>query len=153
MQTILKVVKLDDVKAAKTGNGHYQTIRVQQYRLIPVGNSVLQAVTAVAGTRVLWSERTKKDGSGKVKGDLFYNSLNVGDPISGEIVRFNTTPYEIDGKTVTSFSTVVFEGENALNVANSQLSSHNACVVDENGVQTRDLTSKVTKVTEDTPIP
>lgn len=150
MQTILKIVKLDEVKPAKTGNGHYQTIKVQQYRLIPVGNSVLQAVTAVAGTRVLWSERQKKDGKGVVKGDLFFNSLNAGDPISGEVVKFNTTPYEIDGKTVTSFSTVVFEGENALNVANSQLSSHNACVIDEFGVATRDLTTKtVTKIEEE----
>ena len=149
MQSVLKVTNVSEVKPSSTGNGTYQTITVQQFRILAVGNKTIEMATANVSTRNLWSERTKKDGSGKVKGDVLFGQVAKGDYISGEILHFNTTPYDIDGKTVTSFKALTFEGENPVNVANSALSSKLACVVDENGVPTRDLkTLSATKVEE-----
>lgn len=142
MQTALKVTKIEALKDATTGNGQYQTITVQEFKLVPLGNRVIEMATAKLATRNLWSERTKKDG-GQMKGDVFFNSVAVGDYVAGEIMTFNTTAYKIDGREVTSRKVLVFEGENSTNVANSELSSNNACVVDENGVPTKDLSKSV----------
>jgi len=137
-QNVLKVTKIEAAKDASNGNGKYQTITVQEFKLVPVGNKTLEIATVKQATRNLWSERDKKDGS-KMKGDTFFNTLAVGDYVAGEITAFNTTPYNIDGKDVTSRKVLVFEGENGVNVANSELSSNFACVVDENGVPTREI--------------
>jgi hypothetical protein len=136
---VLKVTKVEAPKTASTGNGQYQTITVQEFKLISVGNTTLEVATVKQATRNLWSERDKKDG-GKMKGDTFFQQVAVGSYVAGEIVQFNTTPYEIDGRTVTSRKTLVFEGENGVNVCNSDLNSNSACVVDENGVPTKNLT-------------
>ena len=144
--SVLKVTNVEAPKAASTGNGHYQTITVQEFKYVPVGNTTIEVKTIKKATRNIWSEREKKDG-GKMKGDTFFQQLSVGDSVAGEIINFNTTPYEIDGKTVTSRKTLVFEGENGVSVCNSELSSNNACVVDENGVTTKELKS-VTKIEE-----
>ena len=143
MQHVLKVTKIEAAKEASNGNGKYQTITVQEFKLVPVGNKTLEIATVKQTTRNLWSERNKKDGS-KMKGDTFFNSLAVGDYVAGEIQTFNTTPYDIDGKTVTSRKTLVFEGENGTNVCNSELSNNFACVVDENGVPTKEIKKPVT---------
>lgn len=146
---VLKVTNVSEVKPSSTGNGTYQTITVQQFRILAVGNKTIEMATANVSTRNLWSERKTKDGKSTVKGDVLFGQVVKDGYISGEILHFNTTPYEIDGKTVTSYKVLKFEGENAVNVANSALSSKLACVVDENGVPTRDLkTLSVTKVEE-----
>lgn len=146
---VLKVTKVEAPKQASNGNGFYKTITVQEFRLVPVGNKTVEVATVKQATRNLWSERQKKDGSGVVKSDTFFDTISQGDFVAGEIMHFNTTPYDIDGKTVTSFKALTFEGENPVNVANSALSSKLACVIDENGVPTRDLkTLSVTKVEE-----
>lgn len=138
MQNVLKVTKVEAPKDASNGNGKYQTITVQEFKLIPIGNRNLEIATVKTATRNIWSERNKKDG-GKMKGDTFFNSIVAGDYVAGEIVNYSTTPYYIDNKQVTSRKTLVFEGENGINVCNSELSSNNACVVDENGTLTKEL--------------
>lgn len=144
--SVLKITKVEAPKAASTGNGHFQTITVQEFKLVPVGNKTLEIATVKTATRNLWSERDKKDG-GKMKGDTFFQQVSVGDYVAGEIFNFNTTPYEIDGRTVTSRKVLIFEGENGTNVANSELSSNNACVVDENGNLTKELNRPVVATT------
>lgn len=137
-QSVLKVTAVSEPKAASTGNGHYKTITVQEFKLVGVGNKTLEIATVKTSTRNLWSERTKKDG-GVMKGDTFFNTIQVGDYVAGEITTFNTTPYEINGRTVTSRKVLVFEGENGVNVTNSELNSNNACVVDDHGQLTKVL--------------
>ena len=61
-----------------------------------------------------------------MKGDTFFNTIVTGDYVAGEITNYSTTPYYIDNKQVTSRKTLVFEGENGVNVCNSELSSNNA---------------------------
>jgi hypothetical protein len=134
---VLKVTKLEAPKEASTGNGSYQTLTVQEFKLVQVGNKTLEVATVKTATRNLWSERDKKDG-GKMKGDAFYGTIGVGDYVAGSIETFNTTPYKIDGREVTSRKTLVFEGENGVAVCNSELSSNgDVCVVDEFGVPTK----------------
>jgi hypothetical protein len=137
-QSVLKVTSVGELKKASTGNGHYQTITVQEFKLIPVGSTTLEVATVKQATRNLWSERDKKDG-GKMKGDTFFQQVHPGSYVAGSIETFNTTPYEIDGRVVTSRKVLIFEGENGVNVANSELSSNFACVVDDNGVPTKEL--------------
>lgn len=143
MQNVLKVTRVEAPKDASNGNGKYQTITVQEFKLIPIGNRNLEIATVKTATRNIWSERNKKDG-GKMKGDTFFNSIVVGDYVAGEIVNYSTTPYYIDNKQVTSRKTLVFEGENGVNVCNSELNSNFSCVVDENGVPTKELIRPVT---------
>lgn len=134
----LKVTAVSAPKESLTGNGKYQTITVQEFKLVPVGNKTLEIATVKTATRNLWSERDKKDGT-KMKGDTFYGSIAVGDYVAGEIQTFNTTPYDVNGREVTSRKTLVFEGENGVNICNSELSSNYACAVDENGVPTKEI--------------
>jgi len=141
METVLKVTTVSAPKEAANGNGHFQTITVQEVKYLSVGKETKEIKTVKQATRNIWSERERKDGSGKVKGDSFFQQLSVGDIVAGEIIQFNTTPYEIDGRTVTTRKVLVFEGENGINVANSELSSNFSCVVDENGVPTKELSS------------
>ena len=66
---------------------------------------------------------------------LFPESFRVtqanGNPVRlrGEYMTFETTPYEIGANVVSKFSTLVLEGENAVEVANGLLKRNNACVV------------------------
>lgn len=136
---VLKVTKVEAPKSSSNGNGSYKTITVQEFRFAAIGNKTVEIATVKQATRNLWSERQRKDGSGVVKGDTFYDTISQGDYVAGEIVNYNTSPYDIDGKTVTSRKTLVFEGENGISICNSELSSNNACVIDENGMLTKDL--------------
>lgn len=134
----LKVTAVSAPKESSTGNGKYQTITVQEFKLIPMGNQYLEIATVKQATRNLWSERTTKDGK-IMKADVFYGNIAVGQLVAGEIQTFNTTPYDVNGREVTSRKTLVFEGENGVNICNSELSSNYACAVDENGVPTKEI--------------
>lgn len=140
---VLKVTKVEAPKESSTGNGQYQTITVQEFNLLPIGDRTVEIATVKVATRNLWSERDKKDGT-KMKGDTFFNQIGVGSYVSGSIETYNTTPYTIDGREVTSRKTLVFEGENGVLVCNSELSSNYACVVDDNGVPTKNIEKPVT---------
>lgn len=144
--SLLKVTSVSEVKDSSTKNGQYQTIIVQQNNYITIGTRTLEAPTANIGTRNLFKGRKTLEGK-PMKDDALFGQLTTGGHVSGWIKQFNTTPYDIDGKTVTTAKYVIFEGEDAISVANGQLSSKGACVVDENGVPTRDLSKLgVTKV-------
>lgn len=79
------------------------------------------------------------------------NGLAMGKKVFGEVVRFDTSaPYEIisedagGNKRVTQathISVVVFDGENAISIANNQLRDYGVTVMDEDG----NVTERTTK--------
>ena len=146
MEKVLKVINVSEIKNATTGNGKYQTITVQQFKLVEINGLTKEMATANVATRNLWSERTTKDGS-TIKADIFFGTLSKGDIVLGEIAKFDTSTYDVSGRAVNSTKVMVFEGENPVNVANSTLSSKNACVVVD-GVLTRDFSKAATVTAE-----
>jgi len=55
--------------------------------------------------------------------------LKEGDLVAGKIIRVDTSDYTIGDRTVNSWKGIVFEGEDAIKYANSQLKSNNAKVL------------------------
>jgi hypothetical protein len=59
--------------------------------------------------------------------------------VLGKIQRFETTSYEIAGRSVNHFTLAVFNGENGVELANSRLVRNNACVI-LNGKPSKEMT-------------
>lgn len=96
----------------------------------------------LSSTRNIWDAReiTLGDGSiQKLKADPLFNDLKKGDLVAGRIIRFDTTEYAIGDRTVNSWKGVVFDGEDAVKYANSQLKSKEATVVIDDIVVTNDM--------------
>lgn len=141
-------------KNNSTGNGNHQVITVQAYDTVEVplemspltpqervqaflaGMTTYPSVSIIAlrGERRLFGGMLNSEGD-KMKDGLLYGTLNQGDTIKGSIETFNCTPFSIpraDGslsEPITSVSYFIFEGEDAIKVANRQLLSNNSCVV------------------------
>jgi hypothetical protein len=101
-----------------------------------------QIKTTQIRSRNLWDTVELEDGR-VIKADAHFNNLFVGDEVDGTIETFNTTPYKIDGRQVNQWSGVIFEGENPITVANTQLRNNNAVVVDEHGQPTAQIKQSV----------
>jgi hypothetical protein len=132
----------------KTGNGKNQRLEIQAYKgyTYPLDQSPLDIATRVqlmlAGinewtesapvaqvvTRRLFSGMINTDGN-RIKDGEYYNKFNVGDKIPGDVHRFDTTPYQIGENTVNQITVFVFDGEDAITVANRQLGQNGACVL------------------------
>ena len=109
-----------------------------------------QIKTTQVRSRNLWDTVEIQDGR-VIKADPLFNQLFVGDEVDGTISTFNTTSYKIDGRQVNQWSGVVFEGENPVTIANSQLKNNNAVVVDEHGQPTAQI-PMTTNVTQKVPV-
>lgn len=136
----LKVVKVHPVVEAANGNGSYKKVTFQQMMSEEINpRKTIEKPTALSVTMNLWSAQKRSDGS-MTKPHFMYDEVVEGDEWSGDIVKFNTTPYSIETngtvREARSITVVVFQGEDAIAVANNQLSQRNACVVtiDEDGV-------------------
>ena len=145
--TFFKVVSVATQNNA-SGNGKNQRLEIQAYKgyTYPLDQSPLDLQTRVqlmlAGittwtesapvaqvvTRRLFSGLINSEGA-KMKDGEYYNKFNVGDRIPGAVHRFDTTPYQIGENTVSHITTFVFDGEDAVSVANRQLGQHGACVL------------------------
>lgn len=137
MESILKVKSVSEIKNNETGNGVNQKIEVQEYKVIPGVGLVATINTA---TRVLFSGITNTAGEViKSKDQILFNNSHVGDIIAGKIAKVATTPYNINGNIVTSFSTVIFEGENEVKIINNQLKNKGAVMVTADGTLTAEL--------------
>jgi hypothetical protein len=86
------------------------------------------APVAQVVTRRLFSGMINTDGN-RIKDAEYYNKFNVGDKIPGDVHRFDTTPYQIGDNTVDHITVFVFDGENAISVANRALGQHGSCVL------------------------
>ena len=53
MQNVLKVTKVEAPKEASNGNGKYQTITVQEFKLVSIGSRNLEIATVKTATRNL----------------------------------------------------------------------------------------------------
>lgn len=141
MSTFLKVTAIQNSKA--TNGRAFQKVTFQEVQYI--GN--MAVVTAKVRTRNLWAEGQTADGK-PVKADALFNQLQVGQLVAGSIETFNTTTFEIDGRSVNKTTQVVFDGEDAVRYANSQLRQNGAVVVDEHGQPTAQLTTNRVVVNE-----
>lgn len=126
MTQALTVIKITNNKSKKTG-ADFKTVEFTAMSFLggkPVKSNL-------SGTRNIWDKRTitLQDGTTQeVKADPLFNGLAVGDLVSGRIVKVDTTDYDVNGRTVNSWKGVVFEGEDAIKYANSQLKANNAKV-------------------------
>lgn len=83
---------------------------------------------ATKATRRLFGGMINTAGD-KMKDAALFGKLNVGDVVAGTIERFDTTEYMIGENTVNHITIFVFEGEDAISVANRQLGQNGACVM------------------------
>ena len=125
MQSFIKVPNIQ-TKSDKNGRA-FQTVTFNEVGFLPNGQEIQTGKTR---TRNLWSTTETN------KGDTLYGQLQVGSMVAGSIQAFNTTTYEVDGREVNKTTLVVFDFENPVSYANSQLKRNNACVVDEHGQPT-----------------
>lgn len=125
MQTFLKVTSVQN-KSDKNGRP-FQTVTFSEVGYLPNGQEIL---TGKSRTRNLWSTTPE------VKGDNLYGQVQVGSMVAGSIQSFNTTTFTVNDREVNKTTVVVFDFENPVSYANSQLKRNNACVVDEHGQPT-----------------
>lgn len=133
-EQLLKITAISERKKDKNGR-EYVVVSLKPVRQF-MGKEVISS--GKDRTRVLW-DKTELEGGKTIPATPLFLSylkgeLKVGDIITGQIVTFDTTPYNLGGKDITSFTTVVFEGENPITVANNQLKQQKASTVVDGAV-------------------
>ncbi len=78
--------------------------------------------------RNLWAERKLENGT--IKADPLFSKVKVGAVVAGHVETLPTTPYELNERMVSTHTGVFFSNENAITVANRNLRSNNANVID-----------------------
>lgn len=136
MQTFLKVTAVVN-KTDKNGRP-FQTVTFSEIQY----DNGEKFLTAKSRTRNLWS--TTPD----IKGDALFGQVQVGTMVAGSIQSFDTTVFNVDGRDVNKTTVVVFDGENPVTYANSQLKRNGACVVDEHGQPTATFSVPVKEVNQ-----
>lgn len=131
-QSILEVASITEGQSTNHGF-KFKTVTFTETKVF--GNK--QIKTNKSAVRNLFPEREIEVNGvlTKFKADVLYNDIKKGDLVSGAIHRFNTSSYDIAGRTVNSWTGIVFEGEDAVKFANSQLKSNNACVITADGTE------------------
>lgn len=124
MQTFLKVTSITP-RQDKNGRA-FQQVSFNEVKFL----GEREVKTGNTRTRNLWSTTPE------IKGDNLYNQLILGDLVAGSIQSFNTTAFDVDGRTVNKTTLVIFDGENPVTYANQQLKRNGAVVVDEHGQMT-----------------
>lgn len=127
---LLKVQQISDLKTDKRGRKFY-TLKFTT-------TTILHGLTIFSNqspkTRNIWGEFTDESGN-TFKADSLFNDIVSGNLVAGALVEgsiynFQTTPYELDNRTVNSYSTVIFDNENPHNVANRELRDAFASTID-----------------------
>lgn len=128
MNNFLKVSKIGDLKTGKDGLNYVQ-VWFKPMTMLSGGQEVFS--NQKEKSRILFGE------NGESKGDPLFEEVQTkrlirGSIVEGQLFQFNTTEYQPEGyeKPVTSYSCVVFKGENAITYANRQLRDSYACVID-----------------------
>lgn len=141
----LRVEKVDAPVEASNGNGSYKKVVLRQFvSAQKSGSKWINSPTAKSVTFNMWTAQKRTDGS-MTKPHFLYDVIAPDMELEGVIVTLNTTPYVIESngvkRTANSITVAVFEGEDAIQVGNSQLSNRDACVttIDEEGVATNTL--------------
>ena len=126
-QNILTVNKITEKVSEKT-NSKFLTVEFTSATFMN-GKIIKSNLT---GTRNVWDEReiTLEDGTKQtIKADAIFKGLKEGDLVAGKIIRVDTSDYTIGDRVVNSWKGIIFEGEDAIKYANSQLKSNNAKVL------------------------
>ena len=133
---VLQINSVGDVQEASNG----RKFRKIGFKAITFYGTMKITSNKSATPRVIWGSFT--DESSKVfKADQLFLDLQTGEQslggaVEGQVVTFNTTPYQIGDNQVSTYSCVVFSNENAFKVANNQLKTQKACVLDDDGNKT-----------------
>jgi hypothetical protein len=146
----LRVVKVMPAEEAKNGNGSFKKVTFEKWvdQKLPSGK-VMTSPTGKSITKNLWTSQERSDGT-MSKAHFLYDTVHEGLELVGTIEVLDTTEYPIVGSNGSTnlarkLSVVVFDSENGIDVANSELADRNACVVkinEETGeiTNTRNLT-------------
>ena len=131
-QSILEVASINE-GTSQTHGFKFKTVTFTETKVL--GNK--QIKTNKSAVRNLFPEREIEVNGvlTKFKADVLYNDIKKGDLVSGSIHRFNTTSYDIGTRTVNSWTGIVFEGEDAVKIANQNLKSNNAVVITSDGTE------------------
>lgn len=128
MYNFLKVVSVSDIKE-NANKLKYVTVQFRPLTMLPNGMEVFS--NQREKTRTLFGT------NGEIKADPLFEEvvsgkLKIGTPVEGAIFTFQTTPYKPEGfdKHVSTYTCVVFKGENPVTYANRQLKQNYACVID-----------------------
>ena len=126
LQILEVTLKMDEQKQP------YKYVRVAEFE--KVGDEFI--ATGNISARVLRPARVI--GEYSFSADTHYNTIEVGKKVKGGICHFNTTPYSIGERVVSKYSCVVFANEEPVRVANNNLRTQKACVIDEYGQLTNE---------------
>jgi hypothetical protein len=134
---VLQINSVDDVQEASNG----RKFRKVSFKAITYFGGMKITKNQKAIPRIMW-DSFKDETSGKTfQADQLFLDLQSGEQglggaVEGQVVTFNTTPYQIGENQVHTYSCVVFSNENGYKVANNQLKQQKACVVDDEGNRT-----------------
>lgn len=129
MTNLLKIVSISETKTDTRGRKYV----VASFK----GESFLGNMRITNNskplTRLLWDSFTDEQGN-KFSVDPLYTEVTsgatkVGDFVEGKNETFHCTQYMIDGKPVSTYSTVVFSNENGVTVANRNLKQNKSSVI------------------------
>jgi len=129
MTKLLKIVSISETKTDTRGRKYVvASFKGETY----LGNMRITNNSKPL-TRLLWDAFTDENGN-KFSVDPLYTeitngSTKVGDFVEGRTETFQCTQYLIDGKPVTTYSTVVFSNENGITVANRNLKQNKSSVI------------------------
>lgn len=131
-----KFLLINDVQVKNDVNGNqYKVVTFEECENKMVFGVERTMRTGLAGKRNMRPATTLPDGN-VIKADPFYDTVQRGEIVIGYVARFNTTPYDINGRSVSQYTCVVFNGENGTTIANRNLKAKGACVVDDYGQPT-----------------
>lgn len=134
MNNLIQVVSVSEIKTASNGR-QYQTVVFKELdKTITLNNRQFTVKSNSNNrTRNIWGVGATADGV-EIKAEKLFSNLVVGDIVEGGFHTFETTPYAINDREITSYSCVVFSNEEPVSYANRNLKSNNATVVDKNAV-------------------
>lgn len=136
MEKILKIVSVGDIQTATSG----RKFRKITYKGVKFLGTLQVVSNQQPVSRLAWSDFKDSEGrefkSDPIYNDIFTGEIGVGGAVEGELMSFSTSPYVINGKTVTVYTMPIFSNEynKADAVANNALKSNKASTVSEDGI-------------------
>lgn len=138
-----KMLKVTNIQRKSDKNGvDYAVVTFNQVKEF-AGKAVLSNKSTSRNVR----DQSSLPSGAVVKADPLFTAikageLTIGSYVDGEIKTVPTTEYKLDGRSITTYSGVVFEGENYLTLFNKNLERNGAVVVGEDGELTAEIPVK-----------
>ncbi len=139
MEKFLKVVSVGELSKDKRGREYYSV----SFRPVKMVGTITVLSNQKPITRVLWGQFTDTEGREFPADGLFSSikqgELTIGGLVEGQIVRVETTSYEINGRQANSYTGIVFSNEDMVTYINRQLKANKAVMKDDEGNLTSSL--------------